>query len=93
MSGKLKPRHMWADPLDLPDDGFSNLRLARKIGMPPTRHATVPVVVIPLDDVDALVEKAAIAFFSDTRTGKIAARNALTAIGVLPKSRVKKGRK
>ena len=54
-------------------------------------HAAVPVAVIPLDDVDALVQVAAEAYFnawnSDLATRKEAMRAALTAIGVLPKQK------
>lgn len=55
-------------------------------------HAVIPVAVIPLHDVDALIEKAVVAYQEDRfATFEGAMRAALTAIGVLPKS--KGGRK
>ena len=59
-----------------------------------SKAATVPVAVIPLDDVDALVLKASLAIDNVILCGsvKVIARAALTAIGVLPKQR-KGGRK
>lgn len=53
---------------------------------------TVPVAVIPLDDMEALVEKAKTAFnLEGSGLFTPAMRAALAAIGVLPKQR--KGRK
>ena len=51
-------------------------------------HAAVPVAVIPLDDVEALVEKAKTAFnLEGSGLFTPAMRAALTAIGVLPRQR------
>jgi hypothetical protein len=59
---------------------------------PSVEHRAVPVAVIPLDDVDALIEKAVASYQEDRfATFEGAMRAALAAIGVLPKS--KGGRK
>lgn len=52
------------------------------------QHIAVPVAVIPLDDVEALVEKAKTAFnLEGSGLFTPAMRAALTAIGVLPRQR------
>ena len=52
---------------------------------------SIPVAVIPLDDVEALAHCAAEAYFSawnaELATRKEAMRAAITAIGVLPRTR------
>ena len=53
---------------------------------PGATHAAIPVAVIPLHDVDALIEKAVAGYHEDRfATFEGAMRAALTAIGVLPR--------
>ncbi len=91
----LKARRMWANPFDVHHPlawwQLSCVRLESS-----NINYTVPVAVIPLDDVDALVrtaEEAYVANYHNSRTDAI--RAALAAIGVLPKQRNahRKGRK
>ena len=90
---KLKPRRMWANCYP---DGKVYVRRTKRLAancraaIPGVR--TIHVAVIPLDDVEAVVEKAILAFFGHVRTGtnRDRMRHALVAIGVLPK---RKGRK
>ena len=61
---------------------------------PSVEHKSIPVAVVPLDDVEGLAHCAAEAYFSawnaELATRKEAMRAALAAIGVLPR---KGGRK
>ena len=57
----------------------------------PASPSAIPVAVIPLDDLPALVETAYRAYCSTNKPVKDGIRDALAAIGVLPKS--KGGRK
>jgi hypothetical protein len=91
---KLKPRRMWANPLDAKcPPVFWHLSRVRLESI--NLNHTVPVAVIPLDDVEKLVKKASNAYaFEDvnfTSLTDCCIRAALTAIGVLPRAR--KGRK
>lgn len=61
MSTKPKPRVMWAIPLDLEDTSFP-VSVTKADAMAyswPTDPAPIRVAVIPLDDVEAIVERAA----------------------------------
>lgn len=93
-SPKRKPCRMWANRF--PKYAFLRCyptkREAREAD--PFRQAieTGPVAIIPLDDVEALVCKVAKAFGGDSGFYDFtSAREALRAIGVLPRAR--KGRK
>lgn len=91
---KLKARRMWANPLNLKDDGHSKLLLTRKRGLREAFQTSIPVAVIPLDDVKALVDRAVECdcnFPSHRGFRKDFAVSVLQATGVLPKPR--KGRK
>lgn len=71
-------------------------KMAAHCAAPGAMHEAILVAVIPLDDVNALVQLAAEAYFNawsaELATRKEAMRAALTAIGVLPRTR-KGGRK
>lgn len=84
---KLKARRMWANPADF---GERSMHLTAHPDPSSDRGNVVPVAVIPLDDVDELVDKAHRAFLTSFGTAD-GMRAALAAIGVLPKQR--KGRK
>lgn len=93
---KLKPRKMWANYY--PDKDVTLHRLKCKAHLFSAEHTVataVPVAVIPINDVDELVARASCAFNNDPfdrdAARDDAMRDALTAIGVLPKQR--KGRK
>lgn len=89
---KLRARKMWANYYPT---GIVCHPLRRKAGINAPANclsAAIPVAVIPLDDMDALVEKAKTAFnLEGSGLFTPAMRAALTAIGVLPKR--KGGRK
>ena len=93
-----KPRRMWANYCA---NGYAPvlfcLRKNAHLGGMGAQQVMVPVAVIPLDDVEGLVEKAYQAFFNSSMpndgTMKGGIRAALTAIGVPPKQRKKGGRK
>jgi hypothetical protein len=90
---KLKARRMWAHPLDLTRD--TPLCLLRRTRSKNTGSSyTIPVAVVPLDDVEGLVRKVAETFGKDSGFYEFTpAREALIAIGVLPKQRKKGARK
>lgn len=89
---KLKPRRMWFDPqmryfCTRPNMGLHLPSSALFVEM------NIPVVLIPLDDVEGLVAKAIAAYWensSDDFTGNM--RTALRAIGI-PVPCKKEGRK
>lgn len=84
----LKPRRMWVDPELYALPGKDANVFSAKRCFP----EDVQVAVIPLDDVDGLVQKARKAYYAegpDYRGNGI--RAALAAIGVPPKPRAKKG--
>lgn len=90
---KLKARRMWANCYSSDNALYAHptkqAAIRRSFG-----HASlnaIPVAVIPLDDVEALIQKAAEAYWQTPQTHTESVRAALTAIGVLPKQR--KGRK
>jgi len=93
---KLKARRMWANyyPKDVGTQVLHNSARAAIEGSIGTRNP-IPVAVIPLDDVDGIIEKAFFAFGNSESAcrydSRLAIRAALTAIGVLPRAR--KGRK
>lgn len=87
---KPKARRMWANPVDL------RLRNSEVVCTPAQdrrehRVTITPVAVIPLDDVDTLVDKSYEAYCGAGGDGKDGIRAALAAIGALPRAR--KGRK
>lgn len=88
----LKPAkacRMWANPVDFGDE---SMHLTSHRDPSYDRGNVLPVAVIPLDDVEALIEKAFHAYMNGSgMTMKESVCDALTAIGVLPKKR--KGRK
>lgn len=90
MKPKLRARKMWAN---YHAEGYVFLYSIKSHCMnSAAEHIAVPVAVIPLDDVDSLVRKATDAYFSSLeRNTENRWREALTAIGVLP--RTKGGRK
>jgi hypothetical protein len=90
---KLKARRMWANHYDRRTDCFPKERGARHMAENTASDIAVPVAVIPLDDVQALVNKVAAAIDNKIICGSLTdiTRAALTAIGVLPRAR--KGRK
>jgi len=92
---KPKPRRMWANHYDRGAACFLTKKAALKDDatcmFPVAFSVAVPVAVIPLDDIPALVKSARAAFFADNSGHGVVA--ALTAIGVLPKSRKQGGRK
>ena len=88
---KTKPtpraRRMWANYYPEIVCVHHTRKSAGASGDPSYPHA-VPVAVIPLDDVEALVEKAKTAFnLEGSGLFTPAMRAALAAIGVLPKQR------
>lgn len=93
---KLKARHMWANPQEMREH-----YMCLTAGRDPSedRENTLPVAAIPLDDVEELIERASVAISIERGYSwayapkfRLAARAALTAIGVLPRAR-KGGRK
>jgi len=62
MKTKPKPRVMWANPIDLA--GESYVSLTKTSDLSEDRMTNLRVAVIPLDDVEALVERAAKALFT-----------------------------
>jgi hypothetical protein len=90
---KLKPRRMWANYYDGKNifpcvHGTRTRAISASAGY--AQSEAIPVAVIPLDDVEALVEKAYAAYWAQTSI-RDGLRKALVAIGVLPRAR--KGRK
>lgn len=91
MKTKLKPRarRMWANYYK--GNFLPALHPSRKSSIqhcaPSVEHKSVPVAVIPLDDVESLKSAAYAAYCSklDSSMGRVCA--ALTAIGVLPRTR------
>jgi len=99
---KLKARRMWANPLDLRDTRCAIQHISRVRTANTCWNYSIPVVVIPLDDVEDLIVKAANALYDFEYHAKVnripvsngdCIRQALTAIGVLPKQRKDGGRK
>lgn len=94
-SKKLKARKMWANYYAQGQSMsiHGSKKLAQNLMEFEPTHQAVPVAVIPLNDVDSLVRKATDAYFSSLeRNTENRWRDALTAIGVLPRQR-KGGRK
>ena len=95
MKTKTKPtpraRKMWANYYPEATICWPTKRKALMRSGPSRRHRAIPVVVIPLHDVGALVRCAYEASRIPGFDGFAQMRAALTAIGVLPKS--KGGRK
>lgn len=87
---KLKARRMWANYYR---EGapvfFTHKNVALRCANEDAIVSHVPVAVIPLDDVDLMIDKAFLAF-GGLPYSRGAVRAALVAIGVLPK---RKGRK
>jgi hypothetical protein len=93
---KPKARRMWAHPFDAKCPPvwwqLSRVRLESS-----NLNYTVPVAVIPLDDVQTMIDRATGAHYNAVQAHPChvptpgAMRAALTAIGVLPRAR--KGRK
>ena len=86
---KLKARRMWANPADF---GEQSMPLTAHRDPSSDRGNVAPVAVIPLDDVEALVERATEAYWRAAHEGKKhtngeCMRAALAAIGVLPRAR------
>ena len=90
-TSKLKPRRMWVDPNAF--GGPYAFTSFNEKGRP--KPFSLPVAVIPLDDVDGLIEKAFVAFGRHESSCRYDCRGAMIAalitIGVLPRAR--KGRK
>lgn len=87
----IKARKMWANYYA---DGIRRIHSTKEsaravrcfIGGKSSVPKTIPVAVIPLDDMEALVEKAKTAFnLEGSGLFTPAMRAALTAIGVLPR--------
>ena len=95
MKPKTKPtpraRKMWANYYPEGTICWPTKRKALIRSGPSRWHRAIPVAVIPLHDVEALVTAATDARIWSVGTSGEAMRAALTAIGVLPKS--KGGRK
>lgn len=98
-TAKLKPRKMWANYYEKGVASFpsksSAIKDDKSTTWPVVSHVAVPVVVIPLDDVEKLVRKAGDAF-AESHDGSLHTddiRAALSAIGIPAKRRVKGGRK
>ena len=95
----IKARRMWANYYPEATICWPTKRKALIRSGPSRRHRAIPVAVIPLDNPEALVARAAEAFYELEHEGYCERRRvdysymraALTAIGVLPKS--KGGRK
>ena len=91
----IKARRMWANYYPenpaRPILHYSRKNAASCV-LPNATHAAIPVAVIPLHDVGALVTTAASAHVWSDGTSREAMTAALTAIGVLPRTR-KGGRK
>lgn len=90
---KLKPRRMWANYYEGANDGIPFLHSTRAAAQKCNSSGvdTVPVAVIPLDDVEELVERASVALSIERGYSwayapkfQLSARAALAAIGVLP---------
>ena len=91
---KLKARRMWANYYpEVPPCLHCTKKQAEKMASRIVAHETMPVAVIPLDDVEALENKVAVAIDDKIICGSLTdiTRAALVAIGVLPRAR--KGRK
>ena len=94
MSAKLTARRMWANGYET-DPSALYLHASKKLAKDASALCDPlidarPVAVIPLDDVEALVEKAAAEYInSSARWISVAGRmrDALTTIGVIPKAR------
>ena len=94
---KLKPRRLWANVY--PDgsvDAFVKKQDAKKnANLQSYAAIAAPVAVIPLDDVDGLLQKAGDAF-AKSHDGSLHSddiRAVFVAVGLLPKQRKKGGRK
>jgi len=88
---KLRARRMFANYYPA-EDGCVCLHRTRtranSMANDGCSHAAIPVAVVPLDDVEALVEKAKTAFnLEGSGLFTPAMIAALTAIGVLPKQK------
>ncbi len=86
---KPKPRVMWANPSSLADIAFLCDASKNYVSdlSEPNDPAPIRVAVIPLDDVEGMVIKAAGAYWAGEKTGAIvtrgdAMRRALSAIGI-----------
>ena len=85
---KLRARRMWANYYGDFVACHNTRSSAMREGDHHEQFIAVPVAVIPLDDVEALVEKAKTAFnLEGSGLFTPAMRAALTAIGVLPRTR------
>jgi hypothetical protein len=94
MKTKPRARRMWANyyPHCPVPQTFDSKARAMSWAKDHPATVTVPVAVIPLHDVDVLIEQAYAAFQDGPGVAmKDSMRYALTAIGVLPRAR--KGRK
>jgi len=96
MKTKIKPRRMWANHYSHGRLGIYRTKRAAAYFRGLFDGESIPVAVIPLDDVDSLVKKAQEAYVRadlSPETGLLSEciAAALTAIGVLPKR--KGGRK
>ena len=91
MKSKPKACHAWANYY--PEDRLPHLHTSREDAdaFADSDAATVKVAVIPLDDVEAIIEKAVDAAMKTECCYHESMRVALAAIGVLPNKR--KGRK
>ena len=89
MKTKTKPtpraRKMWANYYPEATICWPTKRKALMRSGPSRRHRAIPVAVIPLDDLPALVETAYRAYYSTNKPVKDGIRDALAAIGVLPR--------
>ena len=72
---------MWANPIDLKDLGL-NIHLTRKRDLRDNVASISSVAVIPLDDIEALVEKAYSAYWAKRDHEGDGIRAALTAVGI-----------
>ena len=90
-STKLKPRIMWANPIDLKDSG-SNIYLTRKRDLCENVATITRGVFIPLDNVEAIVERAheALQEANLLTDPESAIRSALTVAGIPCKRKTRK---
>lgn len=92
MKTKLKPRRLWANAKGYSDDKPAAKVFSRR----KFDYDDLPVAVVPLDDVEGLVDKGAWdmrqSITLDDATYAEAFRVGLESIGVLPKQRKKGGR-